>query len=469
MNKKLLSALLLVTSIVGSSIAQTAQLTPLLEMDGAAITCISENGKWACGSTFNNTDYAGYQSNASKWNLETGERTYLVTQDELDNAQSDAFAITNDGSLIVGQYLQLPAYYTNGTWHTLELTQGYTIGEARDVAIIDGDTIIVGRIFDSDGYQKVRSAKWLNGKLIPLNELIPDEYRYNEDNKMANQLMGISNDGRTILGAFDPFTWPLRKPFVIRDGEFTLLDINTIEGLNGFHANADFFKEEKLNHNGKYVALSFFGHNTHIPCVYDTELKKFKLCKEAPTETGAKAIDSLGNVYYAGPMTTGFDRKSYVTIDNQAVHVDNILRSKFGVTQAEIDATCMDPDLTGSIRFIYDVAIDGKTIIGSAGYGTGGYNWVLKLSHTLFEVGYNPLIDAIDNIEYNNSAVFYANGCINIIGNANYIEVYNITGKLIASDFISESKYQVNLLKGIYIVKLCDENNHSTTSKLIIK
>ena len=104
MRKKLLSALLITASIAGSTIVQTAQLTPILEIDGAAITSISTNGKWACGSTFNNNDGAGYQSNASKWNLETGERTYLVTEEE-SNAQSDAFAITNDGSLIVGQYL----------------------------------------------------------------------------------------------------------------------------------------------------------------------------------------------------------------------------------------------------------------------------------------------------------------------------------------------------------------------------
>ena len=136
--KKLLLPLFFICYTIASSYAQIATLTPMLEFDGAAITSISENGEWACGSTFNNNDGAGYQSNASKWNLATGERTYLVSEDELDNAQSDAFAITNDGSLVVGQYLLLPAYYINGEWHTLELTKGYTIGEARDVAIVNG-------------------------------------------------------------------------------------------------------------------------------------------------------------------------------------------------------------------------------------------------------------------------------------------------------------------------------------------
>lgn len=48
------------------SLGQNAELTPLFELDNAAITSISENGEWACGSAFNNNDNAGYQSNASK-------------------------------------------------------------------------------------------------------------------------------------------------------------------------------------------------------------------------------------------------------------------------------------------------------------------------------------------------------------------------------------------------------------------
>ena len=199
--KKLLLIINCALCIIHCAFSQSGTLLPMLELDGAAITSISENGEWACGSTFNNNDGAGYQSNASKWNLKTGERIYLVTEDELDNAQSDAFTVTNDGSLVVGQYLLLPAYHINGKWHTLELTKGYTVGEARDVAIVNGDTIIVGRIFDSTGYQRTQGVTWVNGKLKLLNKIIPREYQYNEDKNMANQITGISEDGRIMLGA----------------------------------------------------------------------------------------------------------------------------------------------------------------------------------------------------------------------------------------------------------------------------
>lgn len=463
--KKLLLIINCALCIIHCAFSQSGTLLPIHEIDGAAITSISQNGEWACGSAFNNNDGAGYQSNASKWNLQTGERIYLVAEGELDNAQADAFMITNDGSLVVGQYLMLPAYHINGEWHELELTKGYTIGEARDVAIVDGDTIIVGRIFDGTGYQKVQGVTWINGKLNKLNGIIPREYQYNEDKKMANQIMGISDDGRIMLGTFDPFTWPLRKPFIIKDSVFTLLDIDSIPGLEEYHSDIDFFKEEKLNHNGEYIAFSFFGHNTHHPVIYSITDNKFTFIKEAPEETGAKAIDDLGNVYYAGPMTTGIDRKSFISIDGKATNVDYLLIEKFGFTQEQINATCQDPDLTGSIRFIYDVAADGKTIIGSAGYGTGGYNWVLKLPCPLTDTP-----DAIENIIYDNSIAYYTDGYINVIGNAQLIEIYNINGQLIETQRIVTQNEVIptNLKQGVYIIKIYN-NNQISTNKIIVR
>ena len=50
---------------------QNAELRSLLAEDDAAAIYMSDNGDWACGSAFNNNDGAGFQSNASKWNLTT--------------------------------------------------------------------------------------------------------------------------------------------------------------------------------------------------------------------------------------------------------------------------------------------------------------------------------------------------------------------------------------------------------------
>jgi hypothetical protein len=189
----------------------------------------------------------------------------------------------------------------------------------------------------------------------------------------------------------------------------------------------------------------------------------------APYETGCKAVDENGNAYYAGPVTTGIDRKSYVTIQDRPVEVDNILRNAYGITQDQINATCTDPDLTGSIRYIYDVAADGKTLIGSAGYGTGGYNWVLSLSHSLFEIGYDPKTNIENNTAFTKVVAFYNLGKINIIGDADYVEIYNISGSLVEKNKVENSTIDTYLNNGVYIVKLYKNNIIANTNKLIIK
>ena len=157
---------------------QNAELRSLVEPDNAAIIYMSDNGIWACGSAFNNNDGAGFQSNASKWNLTTGERTYLVAEDELDLAQSDAFCISDDGLLVGGQYLREPAYHLIGEWLVLPMPKGYTMGEVRDFAITETDTVFIGRIFDGDGFQKIQSAKWVNGEFEKIANFLPPYHHF---------------------------------------------------------------------------------------------------------------------------------------------------------------------------------------------------------------------------------------------------------------------------------------------------
>lgn len=450
----------------------TAELRPITESDNAAIVSISENGNWACGSAFNNADGAGYQSNASKWNLTTGERTYLVPEDELDVAQSDAFCISNDGTLIGGQYLNQAAYNLNGEWHVLPLPKGYTMGEVRDFTITNNDTIFIGRIFDGDGYQKIQSAKWTKGEFEKITDLIPEDLQRDEENKMMNQTTGISTDGKIILGAIRPVEWPMiagiegRVPFILKDGNFKLLSPLGRDEFSQFGADAVcFFTEEKLSHNGKFIALKLKANDRDLPCYYDVEQDKFSIIENAPAETGCLVIDNSGTPYYGGPISTGVDRHTYIYKDDKNHSIDDVLKSAFGITQEQINATCSDESLTGSLRWIYDISEDAKTIIGCAGEGIGTYNWVLKLPFPLIE----GEITAVENVINNNLAIFYANGNINFTDNVNYVEIFNINGQLVQNQQVTSSSIPANLKQGIYVVKAYIANKQITTSKLIIK
>ena len=451
---------------------QNAELRSLFAEDDAAVIYMSDNGDWACGSAFNNNDGAGFQSNASKWDLTTGERIYLVAEDELDRAQSDAFCISDDGLLVGGQYLREPAYHLNGEWHVLPMPKGYTMGEVRDFAIVENDTIFVGRIFDGDGFQKIQSAKWVNGEFEKIVDLIPEEYQRDEENKMMNQVTYISTDGKVILGAIKPVYWPQnanieeRIPFIINDGEFKLLSPMNREEFSQLDQNSvRFFQDEKMSCNGRYIALQMFANQTNIPCYYDVKEDKFIIIEEAPENTTCLVVDNEGNPYYGGPVLTGDFRKTYVTIDGTAALIDDVLMTTFGITQEQIDAICLDELLIGSLRWVYNISSDSKTIIGCAGEGSGTYNWVLKLPYPLTEGEFT----AVENIVNDANAVFYAEGNINFTNEVDYVEIYNINGQLVQNKEVSASFIPTKLAQGIYVVKAYNANKQITTSKLIIK
>ena len=461
--------------ICANAQGQTTELRSMIESDNASINCLSENGEWACGSAFNNADGAGNQMNASKWNLTTGERTYLVPEDEIDGAQSDAFCISNDGTLVGGQYLYQPAYNLNGEWHTLSLPNRYLMGEVRDLAIIGTDTIFVGRAFDGDGFQKVQAVKWVNGVLTTAIDLIPEDFLYDEEGKMMNQLTDISTDGKIMLGAIKPLYWPQdpnieqRVPFIIKDGEFKLLSPKNREEFSKFNKNdVCFFQEEKLSHNGKFIALQLFANQMNISCYYDVEKDKFILIEEAPANTKCLVVDNEGNPYYGGPVLTGDFRNTYVSINGKATLIEDVLKANFGVTQEQIDATCPYDDLLkGSLRWIYDISADAKTIIGCAGEGRGTYNWVLKLPYPLTS---KTLPSAIENTINNNLAALYNNGNISFTDIVNHVEIYNINGQLIQKQDVEGNTVKVNFEQGIYVVKMYNtQDNNITTCKLIIK
>ena len=71
---------------------EKATLRSIIAEDDATFSGISNNGKWAVGSAFwSGEEGTAGTINASKWNLETGERIYLVN----DEDPSDAFCINN--------------------------------------------------------------------------------------------------------------------------------------------------------------------------------------------------------------------------------------------------------------------------------------------------------------------------------------------------------------------------------------
>ena len=191
--------------------AQEVTLTALTADDDATIAGMSNNGKWAVGYAFDNSDNAATNINASVWNLETGERTVLTPYEE---GTSEANCISNDGTLVGGAYLGEAAYYTDGAWHALPKMEGYTMGTVKSLAITaEGDTIFVGYILDGADGKAAEAVKWVNGTISYVN---PDNFIYDKFGEPANvnTCWDISEDGNVILGSMEFNAKPHQSAFI---------------------------------------------------------------------------------------------------------------------------------------------------------------------------------------------------------------------------------------------------------------
>jgi hypothetical protein len=59
--------------------------------------------------------------------------------------------------------------------------------------------------------------------------------------------------------------------------------------------------------------------------------------------------------------------------------------------------------------------------------------------------------------------------CAISLNAAEYIEIYNVSGALVAKNKVENSSIDTNLNDGVYIVKLYKDNIIANTNKLIIK
>ena len=438
--------------------------------DEATIQNISSNGLWAVGYSFDNSDNAAFNRNASKWDLTKGERILLV---EDPTAQSEANCINNDGTIVGGAYLNQPAYNLNGEWHTLELPTGYTMGTVKDMTITpDGDTIFVGYVLDNAQAQAAEAAKWVNGVYETAN---PRSLRYDKFDEPAtlNTCYNISEDGKTILGSLEFNAKPHQSAFIVTPDTAYLIDTETES-----NRNMSFIFAPRMSDNGKYVAGSFrkvvFNEGDEFssvdiyqPCIFDVEKQRLQVL-DCEFECGAWDVDNNGYVYVNSPVETSAIRQAYIYKNNEWIEIERIIRPA-GIKQSEIEAVANNYNEEGNdnLGTLLAVSADGKVIIGCAGE-CKTYNWVLAAATPLnefetIEVSNNP-------ISYDNLAAFYQNNTIILSGMVDAIEVYDINGKMVMNQMVESAFVPTQLENGIYIVKIYNnKNNTICTSKIIVK
>ena len=485
--KKILLLISTLMSICFALVAEQNQPTGvfmnLFAKDMAQPNAISENGNWAVGSAFwTDYEYQGRTINASKWNLETGERIFLVEENEL----SDALCVTNDGTLVGGSYLGQPAYWleSDGLWHTLPMPRGYSngTGDVTSVAIVEGDTLMVGYVIASQMDGKI--IRWKNGKEDRTFQY-RDYTRYAEITGDTikgemQKLRAMSTDGKRYLISLDHNLFPTmgstHLPTTFIQTEDTTI---VIDRQFDIYDALSFVEDASMSHNGKFVCgriyavpmdgVDVYFDATTIAFSYDVDNDVFTHygdIGQTQCYAAASVIDNEGHVYFKSVNGVNPLGKPYIYKNGEYIELEKCLLAYEGITAEQIDAIAEEVEGSDAddLGIVWAVSGDGKTLIG-AGDALKGNIWCARLSCSPYDV--EPAV-AVENVTYDNLAANYANGMITISGNADMIDIYSITGAKVMSQEVENNTIKAELNKGIYVVKIYNGNNVAT-SKIIVK
>ncbi len=442
---------------------------------------ISDNGEWACGAALVDKSF----TNAVKWNLTTGEPIYLQ---ESETDPSDAYWISNDGSLIGGSYLNAPAYNLNGEWITLDmpwvsLNGGEMYGEVVAITINDGDTTCLGWVYTQTD---AVLARWINGEVDEdfsdyesTNQYLT-KTRINDKQSTYHQLKDMSTDGSRLLISLDWIYLPSAglpsyiTTYVQTEDTTLIIERN----FDDRYEETSFVDNAVMSPNGKWVCGDFYvfpkldselsqGYVAFLFDVDNDSLIVFDYIKSTNKLSTATAVDDNGNVYFRSNNMNNPLGKPYIYKANEYVELESCLLAYEGINAGQIDAIITD-EAAGTdeddLGQVWCVSADGKTLVGAGGALKSNI-WAARLSCSPYDV--EPTV-AVENVTYDKLAAYYANGIITLSGNANMIEVYSITGAKVMSQAVENSSIKANLRDGIYVVKIYNGNTVAT-SKIIVK
>lgn len=512
--RKLFTTFLLAGAFLAPAVSVSAQETEegvelkgefvyFLQNDAATFNSISNNGKWACGSTFDNTDGRSYETNASIYDLDNnGDRTFLQVE---AGAQSNAHKVSDDGTFVVGSRNNRAAFWINNVAVELPMPEGWmsAASEATCFAIVKRtatrtDTIIGGYALSSN--DKGTPLKWINRKLVEFK--IPQKNRLDIDVELA-KILDISPDGKKYLTVLDwnlgygnQIVYPASTTLIIEEDEnndttVTYLDYGKeIPGYIPALCNISAFSSIEFSAGAKYVWGTMhlvvapkedeeFTAEFDRPFIYDVEKGELKVI-ETDKMVGALAsgVDTLGNMYISEDGAFGVSapmRKPWIIKKNTG-DLDPFTRLELAVAEYDgidynelMDVTedifNEDSKLGLGLSNILGVSADGRVIIGCGGIGIAQL-WMLKLSHNVVE--YGTVVKNRPVVENNNLSAFYTDGAINMSEKVETVEVYNISGSLVLREEANSDIVPANLNQGLYIVRMINKNK-VTTSKIVVK
>ena len=319
--------------------------------DGAIINSMSDNGLWAAADGTNAANSL-FRTGPRLINIETEESTLLTTAyDEAEIISAAANDVNNDGTIVVGELNERPAYWSKATGRYTLLSTGTEADGGVAFSITADGRYAVGKLTYTSDLYKETQALWdiTTGELIATPG-IPTKDMAHED-KGQNRFVSISADGRYILGCMSFSYLPMAEYaggicYYVYDTETDSYSMVGFEDdpVFSWEAKADnisHISTARLSNNGlwitgsahiiKEVEGSQFGTEYDAPYLMNVATGEFTLFDATEdADKGGWTVDNVGNVMGASPISNPY-RDWSVRSGLYWFDIDQILKQKYGI------------------------------------------------------------------------------------------------------------------------------------------
>ncbi len=309
----LLLAVCLIALLGGVTAVAQPKIHQFQFSDGAIVQKLSDNGQWGVMQASN--DDALESGQARLVNMATDEVTVLQTSaDVVAVGAALAKDVTDDGSIVVGQYKKQPAYWSkaDGQWHQLDTIPGCGSGVVFAVTP-DGKYGVGSCTYTANEYTEC-GVMWelATGEVVPTDG-VPEHDMTNQNQKQV-RFTDISPDGTKIVmrmsfshlmpiaicvWVYDVETW---------EAKAIGYEVNNSGPWKAKVPNLYFVDEPTMSPNGKWVATNNYVINadstafSEVPGLYNVETDEFVVFNDKESDGMlTTAVDDYGCVYGATP------------------------------------------------------------------------------------------------------------------------------------------------------------------------
>jgi hypothetical protein len=310
-----------------------------------AVTNMSDNGKWLITETAGTTDGSISPAGGTLISVDDSSVRYTLSH---TSGLAGVGDVTDDGSIVVGECQNRPAYWSLATksWTTLPLPTGYTTG--RLSAVTPDGHYAVGYVNNGDLWVFDPVCYDLTTNTVVELPNLPTLDMQNTK-PTQHDLVGISPDGRYILGNLSQsYLMPTQLCSYVYDRETATYDFigfdESTDGKSAWSAQYSgltFISSPRMSPNGEWVTGFAYIYSTsrgseyYAAFRYDVKNKSFEVYDgEYDSDMAGFSVLNDGTVLGGTPPENPYST-AMVRSGNYFYSFDQIFSQVYGITDFE--------------------------------------------------------------------------------------------------------------------------------------